>query len=337
MSERPVVSVVVVSWNTRDLLVSCLRTLRAAERSPSFEVIVVDNASSDDSVAAVRREFPEVILIETGANLGYAAGNNVGIEAARGEYVFLLNSDTEVKPDAIAKLARFLATHPDHAAASAKLLNLDGSLQRACMNFPTRLTAVAFDTWFGKRWLKREVDRYFAREFDHLHSADVAQPPAAALMIRKEVLDRFGAFDEDLFLFFNDVELCRRLSRLGYRIRFVADAEIVHLGGGSTRLYQDFALEWHRNRARYYLREFGPTGFLLAKAMTAWRALEEWWRTARKMHDPGERRATTAAIKNVVWQVWADSGFDDPRVASRAAARLRDVRGTRSRGCLPGE
>ncbi len=325
----PVVSIVIVSWNTRGLLVDCLRSLRRSDPTPACEVIVVDNASSDDTVEVVRRDFPEVRLIETGMNLGYAAGNNVGIEAARGRHVFLLNSDTEVRPDAIRRLSEFLDAHPEHAAASAKLLNPDGSLQRACMNFPTRLTAVAFDTWFGKRVFKREVDRYFARDFDHLHSADVLQPPAAALMIRREVLDRFGALVDDLFLFFNDVELCRRLHRLGYRVRFLAEAEIVHHGGASTKLYRDFALEWHKNRARYYRLEYGATGFLLAKAMTAWRAFEEWWRTARKMKDREERRAATRAILAVVKQVWSDPGEGDPRVAPRR------VTGSRSSGPHP--
>ena len=314
MSVSPKLSIVVLSWNTEELLRACLLSLRAID-GVDHEVIVVDNASSDPSPDMVAHEFPDVRLIRNAKNVGYAEGNNVGIRAARGEHVFLLNSDTEVAPDAPRRLVEFLETHPEHGAVGARLLNVDGTTQRACMRFPTRWVAVGFDTWFGERFpLKGVIDRYFYRDFDHESSRDVDQPPGAAVVIPRRVFDEVGLLDPQLFLFFNDVDLCQRIWGRGYRVHYLHEAEVTHHGGASTSRYGDFALEWHRNRARYYLRAFGRTGFVLAKGMTTWRALEEWWRGARPLRDPDERAAATRAIRRVVDEVWADNGGGDPRV-----------------------
>lgn len=312
----PVVSVVVLSWNTVDLLRVCLSKLRQDIPRHAREVIVVDNFSTrDDSPDMVAREFPEVTLIRNPRNVGYAEGNNVGIRASRGRYVLLLNSDTEVEPGAIDTMVDFLETHPHHGAVGAQLRNLDGSIQRACMRWPDLRVCIGFDTWFGKHGpLTSHIDRYFVKDFDHAFSRDVEQPPGAALMLRRSALDRVGLLDPDLFLFFNDVELCRRLHAIGYAIHYLVDARITHHGGASTSRYGEFALEWHKNRARYYHRVYGAFGFFLAKVMTAWRAGEEWWRTARTMANPTDRAAATAAIRRVVSEVWNDVPYHDPRV-----------------------
>lgn len=312
----PVVSIVVLSWNTVELLRACLLSLRNDEARYAREVIVVDNDSQrDDSPDMVAREFPEFTLIRNPRNVGYAEGNNVGIRASSGRYVLLLNSDTEVASGAIDALVEFLETHPHHGAVGAQLMNVDGTIQRACMRWPDLRVCIGFDTWFGKHGpLKGHIERYFVRDFDHAHSSDVEQPPGAALMLRRAALDLVGLLDPDLFLFFNDVELCRRLWRAGYAIHFLAGARITHHGGASTSRYGEFALEWHKNRARYYQRVYGPFGFALAKVMTAWRAWEEWWRTARQMTNPVERAAATAAILRVIREVGEDVGSGDPRV-----------------------
>lgn len=316
MSGGPDLSVVVLSWNTEDLTRACLRCLERVPRDLSLEVIAVDNASGDGSAAMVEREFPAVRLIQNPRNLGYAEGNNVGIRAARGRHVFLLNSDTEIEPAAPRLLVDYLDAHPDCGAVGAQLLNLDGTIQRACMRFPDLPVLFGFDNWLGKSGpLAGVIDRYFYRDFDHAASRDVDQPPGAAMVVPRRVYCEVGLLDPDLFLFFNDVELCRRIARAGYRIHFLAEARVVHHGGASTRRYRDFALEWHKNRARYYQREYGELGFALAKLLTGWRAVEEWWRTSRRMTDPAERAAASAAIWSVVKEVAADPGRGDPRVS----------------------
>jgi hypothetical protein len=311
----PRVSVVVLSWNTRDLLRSCLLSLEADPSRSEHELIVVDNGSEDGSPALVEREFPDVLLIQNGRNLGYAAGNNVGIRAAGGRHVLLLNSDTEVEPGAISLLADFLDRHPEAGAVGARLLLPDGSVQRACMRFPTLAVVIGFDTWFGRRFpLKRAIDRYFYREFDHLSSRDVDQPPGAALMVPRRLYETLGLLDPDLFLFFNDVDLCRRIRAAGYRIHYLAESRILHHGGASTSRYGDFAQEWHLNRARYYLRSHGRAGFWLAKLMSAWRALEEWWRQIRRIDDAEARRFATERLRRIVRLVFLDPGRGDARV-----------------------
>jgi GT2 family glycosyltransferase len=321
----PLLSIVVLSWNTEDLLRTCLERLAAAELKDA-EVIVVDNASSDGSAAMVRTRFPGARLIVNERNLGYAAGNNVGIAAARGRYVFLLNSDTEVEPDATRRMVEYLEAHPDCGAVAARLLNLDGTVQRACKRFPTLAVAIGFDTWFGKRFpFARVLERYDYAEFDHLSSRDVAQPPAAALMLPARVLAEVGTFDEDLFLFFNDVDLCRRIHARGWRIHYLAEARIKHHCGASTRKFGNFAREWHLNRARYYLRAYGEPGFALAKLMTCWRALEQWNRFVRPMTIREERRAATREIVDIVRAVVHDQGIGDERVR-RGAMPPMDLR-----------
>ena len=312
----PDLSVVVLSWNTEGLLAACLEAIaKAAVDPPTIEVIVVDNASADGSAAMVAARFPDARLIVTEKNLGYAEGNNVGIRVARGRHVMLLNSDTEVEPAAFGRLVAHLDANPTCGAVGAKLLNTDGTLQRACMRFPGRGVLIGFDTWFGDRWpLSKVIDDYFYRDFDHAESRDVDQPPAAALAVPRAVFDRVGLLDEDLFLFFNDVDLCRRIRDAGYGIHFLTEARVMHHGGASTARYGDFALEWHRNRARYYLKRYGFAGFWLAKAMCVWRAAEEWWNSARKMTDPEDVEAATRAIERVVREVLADPGRFDPRV-----------------------
>ncbi|MFH0945704.1 MAG: glycosyltransferase family 2 protein [Planctomycetota bacterium] len=316
----PRVSTVVLSWNTEELLRSCLLSLRAMPDADRRELIVVDNGSDDDSAGMVEREFPEARLIRTGRNLGYAEGNNVGIRAARGRYVLLLNSDTEVEPDSISRLADFLDRNPEYGAVGAQLLSPDGSIQQACMRFPTLAVAIGFDTWFGKwSFLETRIDHYFYADFDHTHSEDVDQPPGTALMVPRKVYDKVGLLDPDLFLFYNDVDLCRRIRKSGYRIRYLADARILHHGGASTSRYGSFAAEWHKNRARYYLRSHGRFGFWLAKVMSAWRAWELWWKEVRNMSDPLEKAAATRHVRSVAMEVLRDRGSGDARVRAEPA------------------
>jgi len=299
-------SVVVVSWNTRDHLERCLRALVEDATPLAREVLVVDNASSDGSGDLVRREFPSVRLFAEARNTGYAAGNNRGIRASEGAFVCLLNSDASVRPGALDRLVAFLRENPGYAAAAPKLLHPDGSLQRACMRFPRLSTALFFDTVLDRLFPRnRVVARYFLRDFDHLRASDVDQPPASCLVLRRAALDAVGLFDEDLFLFFNDVDLCLRLWRAGWRIRYLPDAEVVHVGGASTSRYDRFVVEWHRNRLAYYRKHYGPLGAGLLRLVIAARAIEESFRIRRRV-PPGagrreEMRRLRAAVREVLF------------------------------------
>jgi GT2 family glycosyltransferase len=293
-------SIVILSWNTRDLLLQCLDSIYAGPRPLPFETIVVDNGSNDDSVAAVRERFPEVQLIENAQNEGYARGNNQGIRASRGEYVLLLNSDTRVVADAPEKLLAFLDEHREYGAAGPQLQNPDGSIQRACMRFPTVTTALFYGTlWERALGPTRVIRRYYMEDFDHAHSLDVDQPPGAACLLPRRVLDQVGLLDESLFLFFNDVDFCQRLRAAGYKIRFLADAHVIHHGGQSTRRYPLFVQEWTLNRLRYYRKHFGRRGAAAVKAMTCLRAGEEMVRILFR-HRGAERKAAWQGVTQVL-------------------------------------
>lgn len=229
MSDRPTLSVVVLSWNTRQLTLACLAALHAETPTHSREVIVVDNGSEDGSADAVAGAYPDVRVIRNEDNRLYAAGNNQGAAVASGAFVVTLNSDTEVRSGALDLLVDFLRSNPSYGAVAPRLSDPDGSVQRACMRFPTLATALCFDSWFGTFWPgRRIVARYVMEDFDHLESRDVDQPPGAVCMLRAEDWRALDGFDEDLALFYNDVDLCLRIHARGQKIRYLASAEVMH-------------------------------------------------------------------------------------------------------------
>jgi N-acetylglucosaminyl-diphospho-decaprenol L-rhamnosyltransferase len=298
----PRVSVVVLSWNTRALLAACLDSLRAEGRRLPLELIVVDNASHDGSADLVARDFPEVLLLRNARNEGYAIGNNQGAARATAEYLFLLNSDTEVRPGAIETLVAFLDGHPQHAACAPRLERPDGSPQPSCKTFPTLLTAVFYDTVFD-RWFPHNatLPRYEMRDFDHTTSRDVDQPPAAALLVRRARWEELGGFDPALWLFYNDVDFCRRLAATGARIAYVAEARVLHHEGRSTSQFPEFGAIWHKNRLAYYRKAFGWRGTAVARVMTLVRGVEE----VRKLRRAGAPPQARAAVWRAVREVWA--------------------------------
>jgi N-acetylglucosaminyl-diphospho-decaprenol L-rhamnosyltransferase len=305
-AERPELSIVVLSWNTRDLLASCLASLENASDRVRREVLVVDNASADGSADMVRERFPAVRLLRNARNEGYARGNNIGIAAARGSAVLLLNSDTEVHDGSLDRLVEFLRQHPAYGAVGAGLRNPDGSVQPCCMRFPTLLVPLFFDMNLDQRWPSNPVmRRYFMRDYDHRTSRDVDQPPGACLLLRREVLETVGVFDEELWLYFNDVDLCRRIRRAGWRIHYLVEAPVVHHVGQSTKRFGSRVVEWHRNRLAYYRKHYGPLGAAWVRLMVRWRAWEERRRLRVNLRDEGERAAALRELAGIVRDIFA--------------------------------
>ncbi len=295
-------SIVILSWNTRDLLEACLRSIYEGPRRVAFEVVVVDNASEDGSADMVAERFRKALLVRNRENEGYARGNNIGILRSRGDYILLLNSDTEVREDALERMVDFLASHPEYGACGARLIHPDGSVQKACMRFPTLMVPLFFDTFIEKLFPgNRVVRHYFMRDFDHETSIDVEQPPGTCFMFRGEIENRVGLLDEALFLFYNDVDYCKRIWEAGYKIRFLAGAEVMHHLGGSTRKYGDFGLEWHRNRVRYFRKHFGFRGAFLTKFAAVQKAVEEIFRC--KKAGCGFRSPETAKVIEILRKV----------------------------------
>ena len=280
----PTLSVVIPSWNTRELLAACLAALFAADL-PATEVIIVDNGSADGSADMVAERYPDVQLVRNAENRGFAGGCNQGMERARGKYVLLLNSDTEVARDAIARLIAWCDAHPEYAAAAPLLHHPDGRVQPSLKRFPTLATALWFSTPL-ERWFpnNRELKRYFMLDADQERSADVDQPPAACLLVRRDVLTEVGHFDESLWLFYNDVDLSKRMARAGYKTRYVAEARVLHHEGASTSKFARFVVEWQRNRLTYYRKHHGWFGGVWLKGCVGLTFLD-WYFTqlARKV------------------------------------------------------
>ncbi|MGB9706638.1 MAG: glycosyltransferase family 2 protein, partial [Microgenomates group bacterium] len=192
----------------------------------NYEVIVVDNGSTDDSPQMVEKEFPKAILIKNKKNLGFGAGNNQGMRIAKGEYFLLLNSDTIVRNRAWLKMAEFMDKNPDFGVVGCRLLNPDGSWQPSCGYFPN--LPVAFLMLFAEHWLGSLV------RFSPKKTKEVDWVMGAAMMIRPKVIEKAGWMDEGIFMYMDEVEWCWRIKKAGWRVVFYPGAEIIHFGGGSS-------------------------------------------------------------------------------------------------------
>lgn len=233
----------------------CLRSLPDACAGvwASTEVIVVDNASTDNSVEMVRREFPVAKLIVLPENRGFTAGNNMGIAQAQGEYVFVLNPDTVCHVGSIAILCEYMEAHPEVGIAGPLLLNGDGTLQPSRRRFPTVATALVESTPLQARFRRSETLRQFYVEDKPEEEQYVDWVSGAALMCRHETLEQIGPFDTGFFMFSEEVDLCKRAADAGWRTAYVPQAEITHFGGGSTdQAVAGRHIYFNTSKARYF-------------------------------------------------------------------------------------
>ena len=298
MSQRPKLSVVIPSWNTLELTRTCLEFLERAEK-PETEVIIVENGSEDGSREMIEREWPQHTLVVNEKNEGFAKGSNQGMARATGEFVFLLNTDTEVAPDAIRLMLEFLEGHPEYGAVAPKLIHPDGRVQPTVQAFPTCKTALWFATPL-ERWFpdSKEMRRYYMRDWDQESTRDADQPPAAALLLRKSVLDEIGLFDESLWLFYNDTDLSLRMAKAGWKTRYLAEAQVVHHVGASTSKFGRFIPVWNANRLAFYRKHYGWRGNLTIKGAVTWSFLDfAWIQTWRRL-----RRKSNAEPLADLWR-----------------------------------
>lgn len=252
------ISIVIVNWNTAELLRRCLQSIRQNAGAVNKEITVVDNASTDGSVDVVRSEFPDVRLIANPDNLGYAEGNNIGIECSSGDFVLLLNPDTEIQPGAIEALVDCLNRHPDASAVAPRLIYPDGRVQSSCRGFPEPSSLMFDYLHLAKLFPKsKRFGAYRMTWFDYDHEADVDQPMASCLMIRRTAIEDIGVFDTQFPIFFNDVDWCYRSKQNGWKIYFTPQAEVVHHVGGSTRQVKPAMIrESHLSLKRFYEKHY---------------------------------------------------------------------------------
>lgn len=227
-------SICIVSWNTEALLKECLRSIFERTRGISYEVFVVDNASKDGTVKMVREHFSDVSLIVNHENRGFAAANNQAVRLAKGRHVIFQNPDTVVLGDALQTMVQFMDGHPEAGAVGCKLLNADGSIQRSTKRLLTSSIILYDNTILGRLpFLRGKLKNYKMKSFSFDRVEDVDAASGAALMVRKSILDEAGLMDEGYFMFFEEMDLCRRVRLKGYKIYFVPTALIIHFGGAS--------------------------------------------------------------------------------------------------------
>lgn len=231
-TKRARMSVAIVTHNTCECLRACLESL---EREAASDVVVVDNASSDDTVEMVRAAFPRVKLLANKTNSGYGAGANQAIAIADAEYVLLLNADTQVQPGTLASLSDYLDQHPQAAIVGPRIVYPDGSPQPSCYPFPNPVDEFLRESTL-QRWVRRVPvvrDRYL-RTWSHDTSRIVPWVLGAALGIRTQAFEAVGGFDESFFMYSEEVDLAYRLRQAGWQVHFSPAVSVVHVGGAST-------------------------------------------------------------------------------------------------------
>jgi hypothetical protein len=221
------VSVVVVTYDAMPWIERCLDSVRG------YDVIVVDHGSTDGTLPLVRERFPEARVIEQ-ENRGMGSGNNAGMRVAQGRFAFLLNSDAWVVGDAVERLRAHLDSRPRVAVAGPRLTNPDGSLQRSVRGFPT-LWRLATEYFYLRKLAPRSslLNGFYGGGFRYDRTGEVETLYGAALLVRREAADEVGLFDEDFFMFSEETDWTYRFRQAGWAVAFVADAEVVHVGGAS--------------------------------------------------------------------------------------------------------
>lgn len=253
----PDVSIIIVNWNTRDLLLACLASLSEAIGSLRADVWVVDNNSTDGSTAAVREQFPQVRLIVNAANVGFAVANNQAIRTSQGRYILLLNSDTVALPGSIAALVRFLDQHPRVGIVGAQLVNGDGTLQPSWASFPT-----VWSELIGKNIRVRRP--YPTRDGMPAYAVDWVG--GACLLIRRAAVERVGLLDEDFYMYSEEADWCFRVKQHGWDICYFPEARVIHYGGQSSKKASTrMKCQLYRSKVRFFQKHYGPRRTLVLR------------------------------------------------------------------------
>jgi GT2 family glycosyltransferase len=227
------VTVVVVNYNTAHLLPEMFAALERAAAGFDLQCIVIDNASRDESVALMRRDFPQHRLLVNAANVGFGRANNQALPIANGDYVLLLNTDAFVAPDTLIKTVAFMEENPRCGVLGVRLVGRDGTLQPCCRYFPTPLNAFLRRT--GLEGLFPSVAKPDDLAWDHASVRRCDWVPGCYYLVRRTVIDQVGLFDPRYFLYFEEVDHCRAVKRAGWEVVFFPDTTVVHIGGESAR------------------------------------------------------------------------------------------------------
>ena len=296
-------SIIVVSWNVAELLAACLDSLYAGMGSLRAEVIVVDSGSSDATAALVRERYPQVMLLAQGENIGYTRANNIGLARASGRCLLLLNPDTEISDGALARMVAYLDANPGVGIVGPYTCNSDGSYQSTRRRFPTLATAFFESTWLQPLAPKTLLDRFYVNDAPPDQTLEVDWVQGSALMARREVYAQIGGLDEGYIMYSEEMDWCKRAKDAGWRVVYLADAQITHHGGKSSDqvvarrhiLFQTSKLryfrKYHGRAAAQTLRAFLLLNYVVQLGIEAAKGLI------------GHKRALRAERVQQYWQV----------------------------------
>ena len=276
-------SISIVNWNTKELLKNCLGSIFQNYSGEEFEVIVADNNSGDGSIEMLEEYFPRVNLIKNTENLGFGRANNKIMAVSKGEYILIINPDILIKKGAIEKMIDFLAKNVSAGAVGAKLQNPDGTIQMDGFyrRFPSLTQVLLYQTIFYRLFLRFPAisARYWEYQ-DVSEQHEVDQIPGACILVKREVYERTGGFDEDYFIWYEDVDWCYRIKKSGLKLYYLPEAEIVHVGGQSflnmdpgekiilfySSLFKYFKKN-HSKKDYYFTRAIIVTNFMIVNVI----------------------------------------------------------------------
>jgi hypothetical protein len=259
------ISIIIINWNTKEILLDCLKSLEKETSSYPREIIVVDNGSSDGTQAAVRALFPAVRIIENNENLGFAKANNIGIMKSSGRYVCLVNSDVIVIENCLQQLITFMDSNPNIGISGPKTMSTDFSIQNTCRKLPTLWTTFCGAAHLNKIFPESDVfSNVHMAFFDHYSIRKVEGLAGCCLMIRKTALDQVGLFDEQFFIYSEETDLCKRFWNAGWEVVFYPYASIIHHhGASSSKDPIRFNVEQMKSQMKYWKKYNGSITIII--------------------------------------------------------------------------
>jgi GT2 family glycosyltransferase len=298
-------SIIIVSWNVSDLLAACLESIlsRSGADAPRIEIVVVDSASTDNTVPLITARFPQVRLLPQADNLGFVRCNNIGLAAAQGRHLLLLNPDTEIIGDALAQMVAFLDANPDVGIVGPHTLNTDRTTQSTRRRFPSVALAFFESTWLQPLAPRSMLDHFYVNGPPDSAVLDVDWVQGSALMAHRAVYEQIGGLDEGFVMFSEELDWCRRAKDAGWRVVYLGSASIVHHGGRSTdQVIAQRHIYFQQSKLRYYRKYHG---WLVAQTLRSFLLLNYAWQLALEAVKGalGHRRDLRRQRVHAYWQV----------------------------------
>ncbi|MGZ3592638.1 MAG: glycosyltransferase family 2 protein [Syntrophales bacterium] len=270
------ISIIIVNWNTRDLLQNCLESIYKTISDISYEIICVDNASTDGSVSMLQEKYPQVRLIQNEENRGFGAANNQAMRIMKGRYALLLNSDAVLTENAVRELFAFMEARSDAAMACGQLLNADGSKQNSVAGFPNLLSLLTNTSLLEYLFPKR----YPSKRYNHDKPIEVDSCIGACLLARKKAIEEVGMFDERYFFFFEETDWAYQMRSAGWNIFHVPTALIYHLQGQSIGKDIRSRIEFYRSRYQFFRKWKSRPYYILVRFFIMLRLCINWFLTS---------------------------------------------------------